>query len=296
MILVTGGAGYIGSHTCIELISEGYAPVIVDNFCNSKVEILARLEQITQKHIPYVRADLRNKSAMERIFDQYDIDSVIHFAGLKAVAESVKKPLDYYSNNIDSTLTLCHTMAARNIKKMVFSSSGAVYKEDNVSPINEHAKLGCSNPYGWTKLMIEQILQDICTADSSWSVLLLRYFNPIGAHESGLIGDDPSGIPNNLVPFITRVATGKYKILNIFGKDYPTPDGTGIRDYIHVVDLAKGHVAALHYVDTHAGVEAINLGTGKGTSVIELLSAFDKTTGQKIPHKSEGRRPGDIAV
>lgn len=296
MILVTGGTGYIGSHTCIELISEGFEPVIVDNFCNSKIEVLDRLERITQKHIPCVHADVRDKYTLARVFDQYDIDGVIHFAGIKAVAESAEKPLGYYSNNIESTLALCRTMAERSVKKLVFSSSATVYSEDNVSPLNEHAKLGCSNPYGWTKLMIEQILRDISAADSTWSVLLLRYFNPIGAHESGLIGEDPAGIPNNLMPYIAKVAAGKLEMLHVFGSDYPTPDGTGIRDFIHIIDLAKGHVAALRYADTHAGVEAINLGTGKGISVLELVSAFEKTTGQKIPYQFEGRRPGDIAV
>lgn len=296
MILVTGGAGYIGSHTCVELISEGYDPVIVDNLCNSKADVLARLERITQKHIPFVHADVRDRCAMERIFDQYRIDSVIHFAGVKAVAESIQKPLDYYSNNINGVLAVCRIMAERGVKKLVFSSSATVYGGDNVSPLNEHAELGCTNPYGWTKLMIEQILQDISVADSTWSILLLRYFNPIGAHESGLIGEDPSGIPNNLMPYITKVAAQKFKVLNVFGNDYPTPDGTGIRDFIHVKDLAKGHVAALRYANSQTGVEAINLGTGKGISVLELVSAFEKVTGQKIPYQVLGRRSGDIGV
>ena len=296
MILVTGGVGFIGSHTCIELADRGYDIVIVDNFSNSEPAVIDTIRQITNKDIDFVEADLRDKQKLSEVFSTYDIDSVIHFAGLKAVGESVSQPLEYYQNNLTGTLCLCEAMRAHGVKNMIFSSSATVYSPDNEMPLRETDALSCTNPYGWSKFMIEQILKDICVADSEWSAVLLRYFNPIGAHKSGKIGENPSGIPNNLMPYITRVASGRLEKLHVYGSDYPTPDGTGVRDYIHVTDLANGHIKALEYSRAHKGAQAVNLGTGKGVSVLELVAAFEKATGVSIPYVIDGRRPGDIAV
>ena len=297
-ILVSGGAGYIGSHTCVELIQAGYEIVVVDNFVNSCPEAIHRVEQITGTTIPFVEADLCDVDAVERIFTQYpEIDSVIHFAGLKAVGESVAKPLEYYTNNLTSTLVLLNAMRAHNVKNFVFSSSATVYGDPATVPINEDFPTGgTTNPYGTTKLFIEQILKDYCKADPTLNVAVLRYFNPIGAHESGLIGEDPNGIPNNLVPYIAQVAVGKLEKLHVFGGDYPTPDGTGVRDYIHVVDLARGHVAAIQKVSQNCGLFICNLGTGKGYSVLDILHAYEKACGKELPYVMDPRRPGDIAA
>ncbi|WPZ18244.1 UDP-glucose 4-epimerase GalE [Geobacillus subterraneus] len=295
-ILVTGGAGYIGSHTCVELLNAGYDIVVVDSFCNSKPEALKRVSEITGKEFPIYNVDLLQKEELETVFSEHEIEAVIHFAGLKAVGESVAIPLRYYHNNITGTLMLCEVMQAYGVKKMVFSSSATVYGIPERVPISEDFPLKATNPYGRTKLMIEEILRDLYASDNSWSIALLRYFNPIGAHPSGRIGEDPNGIPNNLMPYITQVAVGKLKELRVFGNDYPTVDGTGVRDYIHVVDLAIGHVKALEKVMNTTGVEAYNLGTGRGYSVLELISAFEKVTGIKIPYKIVGRRPGDVAI
>ncbi|ATA61618.1 UDP-glucose 4-epimerase [Geobacillus stearothermophilus] len=295
-ILVTGGAGYIGSHTCVELLNSGYDIVVVDSFCNSKPEALNRVSEITGKEFPVYHIDLLEKKQLEEVFSSHSIDAVIHFAGLKAVGESVAIPLRYYHNNITGTLMLCEVMQAYGVKKMVFSSSATVYGTPERVPISEDFPLQATNPYGRTKLMIEEILRDLYVSDNEWSIALLRYFNPIGAHPSGRIGEDPNGIPNNLMPYITQVAVGKLKELRVFGNDYPTVDGTGVRDYIHVVDLAIGHVKALEKVMNTTGVEAYNLGTGRGYSVLELISAFEKVTGIKIPYKIVGRRPGDVAI
>ncbi|ESU71329.1 UDP-galactose-4-epimerase [Geobacillus thermopakistaniensis] len=295
-ILVTGGAGYIGSHTCVELLNAGYDIIVVDSFVNSKPEALKRVSEITGKEFPVYHIDLLEKKQLEEVFSNRSIDAVIHFAGLKAVGESVVIPLRYYHNNITSTLILCEVMQAYGVKKMVFSSSAAVYGTSERVPISEDFPLQATNPYGRTKLMIEEILRDLYIADNEWSIALLRYFNPIGAHPSGQIGEDPNGIPNNLMPYITQVAVGKLKELRVFGNDYPTVDGTGVRDYIHVVDLAIGHVRALEKVMNTTGVEAYNLGTGRGYSVLELVSAFEKVTGIKIPYKIVDRRPGDVAI
>ncbi len=295
MILVTGGAGYIGSHTCAELVEQGHEVIIVDNFSNSKPETLDRLTAITGKQISFVEANVCDREKMDQVFRKYNIDAVIHFAGKKAVGESVEIPLDYYRNNIDSTLSLCESMSENNVKKLIFSSSATVYKETNQVPYSETDELGSTNPYGWTKFMIEQILRDLCVSDSAWSVALLRYFNPIGAHPSALIGENPNGIPNNLMPYIARVASGKLEKLHVFGNDYPTQDGTGIRDYIHVVDLSKGHVKALDYIEANSGAEAFNLGTGTGSSVLEVISAFEKASAITIPYVIDPRRPGDLA-
>jgi UDP-glucose 4-epimerase len=294
-ILVTGGAGYIGSHTCIELIQAGYEVIILDNFSNSKLEVLKRIEAITGKEITFYETDLLDRLALDRVFKENSIDAVIHFAGLKAVGESVEKPLYYYQNNISGTLILAETMKDHNVKKMVFSSSATVYGMAKEVPIKEEFPLSATNPYGRSKLMIEEILQDLFVSDPEWSVALLRYFNPIGAHKSGAIGEDPSGIPNNLMPYITQVAVGKLDQLNVFGNDYPTVDGTGVRDYIHVVDLAKGHIKALDKIVNSTGVEAYNLGTGKGYSVLQMVEAFEKASGKKVPYHIIERRPGDIA-
>ena len=296
-ILVSGGAGYIGSHTCVELIQAGYDIVVVDNFVNSCPEAIHRVEQITGTTIPFVEADLCDAAAVEQIFNQYpDIDSVIHFAGLKAVGESVAKPLEYYTNNLTSTLVLLNAMRAHNVKNFVFSSSATVYGDPATVPIREDFPTGgTTNPYGTTKLFIEKILMDYCKADPTLNVALLRYFNPIGAHESGLIGEDPNGIPNNLVPYIAQVAVGKLEKLHVFGGDYPTPDGTGVRDYIHVVDLARGHVAAIKKVSQNCGLFVCNLGTGKGYSVLDILHAYEKACGKTLPYVIDPRRPGDIA-
>ena len=296
-VLVTGGAGYIGSHTCVELIEAGHEPVVIDNLCNSNPESLNRVKMITGKEVPFYEGDVRNEVLLNTIFSEHDISCVIHFAGLKAVGESVAKPLEYYENNLCSTMTLCRVMAKRGVKKIVFSSSATVYSGDNEMPLRETSKTGnCTNPYGWTKYMGEQILRDLTVADPEWSVVLLRYFNPVGAHESGLIGEHPNGIPNNLMPFISQTAIGKRHHLNVFGNDYDTHDGTGVRDYIHVVDLAKGHVAAVKKLDEKAGLKLYNLGTGNGYSVLDIVKNFEAATGVKIPYVITDRRPGDIAT
>ena len=297
-VLVTGGAGYIGSHTCVELLQTGHDIVVVDNLCNSCPEALRRVEQITGKPVPFVEADVCDEKAVEAIFAQYPhIDSVIHFAGLKAVGESVRKPLEYYTNNLVSTLTLLNVMRKHGVKNFVFSSSATVYGDPATVPIREEFPTGgTTNPYGTTKYFLEQILKDYCAADKELNVALLRYFNPIGAHESGLIGEDPNGIPNNLVPYIAQVAVGKLEKLHVYGDDYPTPDGTGVRDYIHVVDLARGHVAALNKLETKCGLVIVNLGTGNGYSVLDVLHAYEKACGKTLPYVIDPRRPGDIAA
>ena len=296
-ILVSGGAGYIGSHTCVELIEAGYDIVVADNLCNSSEESIRRVEKIVGKQIPFVKTELCNPDEVEALFTQYpDIDAVIHFAGLKAVGESVQKPLEYYTNNLVNSLVLLNAMRRHGVKNFVFSSSATVYGDPASVPIREDFPTGgTTNPYGTTKLFLERILTDICAADHELNVALLRYFNPIGAHESGLIGEDPNGIPNNLVPYIAQVAVGKLEKLHVFGSDYPTPDGTGVRDYIHVVDLAKGHVAALKKLDTKCGLFVCNLGTGKGYSVLDILHAYEKACGKTLPYVIDPRRPGDIA-
>ncbi len=296
-ILVSGGAGYIGSHTCVELIQAGYEIVVADNLSNSCEEAVRRVEEIIGKRIPFVQAELCHEDEVEALFTQYpDIDSVIHFAGLKAVGESVAKPLEYYSNNLISTLYLLQAMRRHGVKNFVFSSSATVYGDPASVPIQEDFPTGgTTNPYGTSKLFQEQILMDICAADPGLNVALLRYFNPIGAHESGRIGEDPNGIPNNLVPYIAQVAVGKLPELNVFGNDYPTPDGTGVRDYIHVVDLALGHVAALRKLEQNCGLFVCNLGTGNGYSVLEVLHAYEKACGKTLPYAIKPRRPGDIA-
>lgn len=295
MILVTGGAGFIGSHTCVELLNAGYDVVIADNFSNSKPEAVKRIEKITGKKVKLYEADLLDRQAMEKIFDENKVDAVIHFAGLKAVGESVSIPLKYYHNNITGTLILCEVMAKHNVKKIVFSSSATVYGSPKTVPIKEDFPLSTTNPYGSTKLMIENILRDLYVSDNEWSIALLRYFNPIGAHESGLLGEDPNGIPNNLVPYIAQVALGRLEVLSVYGNDYPTPDGTGVRDYIHVVDLSKGHIKALEKVMDTTGVDAYNLGTGTGYSVLDVVNAYQQASGVKINYKIAPRRPGDIA-
>ncbi|MBQ6674839.1 MAG: UDP-glucose 4-epimerase GalE [Ruminococcus sp.] len=295
-ILVTGGAGFIGSHTCVELLENGYEIVVFDNFSNSKPEALNRIKKITGKEFGFYEGDLLNKEYLEKVFKENEIDAVIHFAGLKAVGESVAKPVEYYHNNITGTLMLIEVMRANGCKRIVFSSSATVYGMDNPVPYVETMPTHTStNPYGYTKVMIEQILKDVAVADDEWSIALLRYFNPIGAHSSGLIGEDPNGIPNNLFPYIQQVAVGKREYLGVFGNDYDTPDGTGVRDYIHVVDLARGHICAVKYVLEHKGVEAVNLGTGKGSSVFDVLHAFEKACGKELPYKVMPRRAGDIA-
>ncbi|WP_044749170.1 UDP-glucose 4-epimerase GalE [Bacillus alveayuensis] len=295
-ILVTGGAGYIGSHTCVELLNAGYEIVVVDSLSNSKPEALKRVKEITGKEFPFYSVDLLHRDELEKVFSENNIEAVVHFAGLKAVGESVAIPLRYYHNNITGTLILCEVMQQYGVKKMVFSSSATVYGMPERVPISEDFPLQATNPYGRTKLMIEEILRDLYVSDNSWSIALLRYFNPIGAHPSGRIGEDPNGIPNNLMPYITQVAVGKLKELRVFGNDYPTVDGTGVRDYIHVVDLAVGHLKALEKIMKTAGVDAYNLGTGRGYSVLEIVSAFEKVTGVKIPYKIVERRPGDVAI
>ncbi len=297
-VLVTGGMGFIGSHTVIALHENGFDVVIADNLVNSKKEVLNRLFEITGKKFRFYNVDCCDRDSLARVFEENSIDSVIHFAGLKAVGESVSKPLEYYSNNINSMLTVISLMREYNVRKLVFSSSATVYGESEDVPFTEESPVGvCTNPYGWTKWMIEQMLKDIAKADPSLSIVLLRYFNPVGAHESGLIGEDPKGIPNNLFPYISKVAAGTLDCLTIFGDDYDTPDGTCLRDYIHVCDLADGHVKALRYIDSHSsGVEVFNLGTGKGTSVKEAVAAFEKACGHKIAHVFGDRRPGDLPV
>ncbi len=296
-ILVTGGAGYIGSHTCIELLNNNYDVIVVDNLCNSSPESLRRVENITNKKIKFYKADVCDKNELKTIFKDNKIDCVIHFAGLKAVGESVEMPLEYYDNNLSSTLTLLKVMNEYNVKKIVFSSSATVYSADNKMPLTEDCKTGnCTNPYGWTKYMGEQIFRDLAKSDFEWSIALLRYFNPIGAHKSGLIGESPKDIPNNLMPYVSQVAVGKLKELSVFGNDYDTPDGTGVRDYIHVVDLAKGHVAAIDYINKHKGLDVFNLGTGVGYSVLDIVNAFEETTNQKVPYRITARRAGDLAT
>lgn len=296
-ILVTGGAGYIGSHTCVELTEEGYEVVIVDNLYNASEKAVERIKEITGKDVVFYRADIRDYNAMNDIFAKEKPDAVIHFAGMKAVGESVSKPMEYYENNIGGTLTLCKAMRENGCKNMIFSSSATVYGDPAFIPITEACPKGvCTNPYGWTKHMLEQILTDIQTSDPEWNVILLRYFNPIGAHKSGLIGEDPKGIPNNLLPYVAQVAIGKLECVGVFGNDYDTPDGTGVRDYIHVVDLAKGHVKAVRKLMEKPGVKIYNLGTGKGYSVLDVIKAFEKACGKKIPYQIKERRPGDIAT
>ncbi len=296
-ILVTGGAGYIGSHTCIELLQGGYEVVVVDNLCNSSEKSLERVEQITGKKVTFYKVDLLDKAALAEVFEKETIDSVIHFAGLKAVGESVSKPLEYYHNNITGTLVLCDVMREHGCKNIVFSSSATVYGDPAFIPITEECPKGhCTNPYGQTKSMLEQILTDLNVADPEWNVVLLRYFNPIGAHKSGLIGEDPKGIPNNLVPYIAQVAVGKLACLGVFGDDYNTPDGTGVRDYIHVVDLAIGHVRAIEKLKDKDGVSIYNLGTGIGYSVLDVVKAYEKACGKPIKYEIKPRRPGDIAT
>ena len=294
-VLVTGGAGYIGSHTCVELLDAGYEAIIADNFSNSKPEVIGQIEKIAKKPIRLYNTDILDKSKLDRIFEENSIDAVIHFAGFKAVGESVSAPLKYYYNNLTGTLTLCEAMQNHGVKNIIFSSSATVYGMYNKPPWNEGMSLDAINPYGRTKLMIEQILNDVYRSDPSWSISILRYFNPIGAHDSGLIGENPNGIPNNLMPYITQVAAGKLEQLRIFGNDYETHDGTGVRDYIHVVDLAKGHVKALLKDFNRCRVEIYNLGTGTGYSVLDVVHAFEEVTGIEIPYTITERRPGDIA-
>ena len=295
-ILVTGGAGFIGSHTCVELLNAGYEIVVLDNFSNSKPEALNRIKKITGKEFSFYEADLLNLADVEKVFEENEIDAVIHFAGLKAVGESVRKPVEYYHNNITGTLMLITAMRKYNCKKIVFSSSATVYGVDNPAPYVETMPTNTStNPYGYTKVMIEQILKDVYVADNEWSVSLLRYFNPIGASKTGLLGEDPNGIPNNLFPYIAQVASGKLECLGVFGNDYDTPDGTGVRDYIHVVDLALGHLKAIEKRTGDSGVHIYNLGTGNGYSVLQVIKAFEKACGKEIPYQIDPRRPGDIA-
>ena len=295
-ILLTGGAGYIGSHTALELLNAGFSVLSFDNFSNSAAEALNRVQQLSGKPLISIKGDIRDEAALRQLFSQYDISAVVHFAGLKAVGESTQLPLHYYDNNVAGTVTLCRVMRDFAVKKLVFSSSATVYGDAKQVPIPETAPRFATNPYGQSKLMIEHILQDLQTAEPDWGITLLRYFNPVGAHESGRIGEDPSGIPNNLMPFISQVAVGKRDKLSIFGNDYPTHDGTGVRDYIHVVDLARGHVKALQYLQQHSGIEAINLGTGTGYSVLDMVNAFSRVNGVAVPYSVAPRRPGDIAV
>ena len=296
-VLVTGGAGYIGSHTCVELLNEGYEVVVIDNLCNSNPKSLTRVQELTGKPVKFYQGDVRDEALLKRIFAENEIGCVIHFAGLKAVGESVAKPWEYYDNNLNSTLVLTKVMKEAGKKNIIFSSSATVYTADNEMPLRETSRTGnCTNPYGWTKYMTEQILHGLAHADSAWSIVLLRYFNPIGAHESGKIGEDPRGIPNNLMPYITQVAIGRRDHLSVFGNDYDTPDGTGVRDYIHVVDLAKGHVAAVKFVTENTGCEVFNLGTGVGYSVLDMVHAFVEANGVDVPYQIAPRRPGDIAA
>lgn len=296
IILVTGGAGYIGSHTCIELIRAGYQVVVVDNLSNSSLESLKRVERLSDSNIPFHKIDVRDKASLTEVFKQYSIDGVIHFAGLKSVGESIEMPIEYYDSNVGGTFILAKVMREFNCKTFVFSSSATVYGSPHTVPIKEDFPLSVTNPYGRSKLMIEEFLQDVFVADDSWHIALLRYFNPVGAHKSGLIGEDPCGIPNNLIPYISQVAAGKLDHLSVFGNDYDTPDGTGVRDYIHVVDLAKGHVKALQVLKDKPQVVVANLGTGNGYSVLDMIKAFEKFSGKTVPYKIVDRRPGDIAI
>lgn len=295
-ILVTGGAGFIGSHTCVELLESGYEVIIMDNLCNSKEESVHRIEQITDKKVKFYKTDMLDLDGIAEIFEKNEISAVIHFAGLKAVGESVEKPLEYYHNNITGTINLLRVMKRYGCKTIVFSSSATVYGVNNQAPYTEDMPTSATNPYGYTKVMIEQILKDLTVPDGEWSVAALRYFNPIGAHKSGLIGEDPNGIPNNLVPYIAQVASGRLEKLKVFGNNYDTPDGTGVRDYIHVVDLAKGHISALKYALDHKGFTPVNLGTGKGSSVLDVVKAYEKASGKEIPVEITERRAGDIAT
>jgi UDP-glucose 4-epimerase len=295
-ILVTGGAGYIGSHTVVELLNAGHQVIIVDNLCNSSIAVLERIEKLAHPQFKFVQADVRDGAALDRIFSEQPVDGVIHFAGLKAVGESVSQPLRYFDNNVGSTLALLQAMDRAGVRRIVFSSSATVYGDPEQVPITEDSRLQVTNPYGRTKLMCENILRDLQVSDPRWQVAILRYFNPVGAHISGLIGEHPSGIPNNLMPFITQVAVGQREFLSIFGRDYPTPDGTGVRDYIHVVDLAQGHLAALHYLQARQTSITVNLGTGRGVSVQELADTFARVTGVPVPYRFVDRRPGDVAA
>jgi len=296
IILVTGGSGYIGSHTCIELIQAGYEVVVVDNLSNSSFQSLKRVEKLMDRNIPFYKADVRDKMALKRVFERHLIDGVIHFAGLKAVGESVENPIEYYDNNVGGTFVLSEVMNEFNCKTFVFSSSATVYGDPHTVPIKENFPLSAVNPYGRSKLMIEDFLQDVFIADDSWHIALLRYFNPVGAHKSGLIGEHPNNVPNNLMPYISQVAVGKLEKLSVFGGDYDTPDGTGVRDYIHVVDLAKGHVKALQVLDKKPQILIVNLGTGNGYSVLDMIKAFERSSGNRIPYQVVDRRPGDIAT
>ena len=294
-ILTTGGAGYIGSHTCVELLHTGHEVTVVDNLSNSKREALHRVEKITGRSLHFYRVDLLDKPALTEVFQKHSFNAVIHFAGLKAVGESTQIPLRYYHNNVTGTLILCEVMKEFGVRRMVFSSSATVYGDPHKVPITENFPVSPTNPYGRTKLMIEEILRDLCAADPGWQIALLRYFNPVGAHESGQIGEDPNGIPNNLFPYIAQVAVGKLSELPVFGNDYPTPDGTGVRDYIHVVDLSRGHLKALEKLQNKPGLITMNLGTGRGYSVLEAIAAFSKACGKPIPYRIVARRPGDVA-
>ncbi len=295
-VLVTGGMGYIGSHTCVQMIEAGIEPIIVDNLCNAKQDVLVRIEALTGKQPSFYLGDIRDEAFLDNVFAKHDISAVIHFAGLKAVGESVAKPLEYYDNNVNGSLVLARSMRKAGVKSIVFSSSATVYGDPDVVPITESSPTGATtNPYGRSKYMVEQCLSDLFNAEDDWSITLLRYFNPVGAHPSGTMGEDPQGIPNNLMPFIAQVAVGRRDKLSIFGNDYPTPDGTGVRDYIHVMDLADGHIAALKAVGAKSGLHIYNLGTGKGSSVIEMVDAFSKACGKAVPYELCPRRPGDIA-
>ena len=294
-ILVTGGAGYIGSHTCVELLAAGHNLVVIDNFSNSKPAVLGRVEQISGRQVPFMEVDIRDRGALRDVFRQHAIDAVIHFAGLKAVGESVSQPLRYYDNNISGSIALFEVMAESGVKTLVFSSSATVYGDPHSVPIREDFPLSATNPYGRSKLILEDILRDLSRSDESWKIALLRYFNPVGAHESGIIGEDPNGVPNNLMPYIAQVAVGKLPQLSVFGDDYPTPDGTGVRDYIHVVDLARGHLAALEALSGKPGVMTVNLGTGQGYSVLDVVRAFEKASDRQVPYRIVPRRPGDVA-
>ncbi len=294
-ILVTGGAGYIGSHACVELLQAGHVVVVADNLCNSRREVLGRIERIAGRPVAFHECDVRDASALRQIFREHAIDAVLHFAGLKAVEESIARPLDYYDNNVGGTLALCAAMAKAGVRQLVFSSSATVYGDPDAVPVREDHPLRPTNPYGRSKAMVEAILQDLFCSDPAWKIALLRYFNPVGAHESSLIGEDPGSVPNNLMPYIAQVAVGRREALNVYGSDYPTPDGTGVRDYIHVVDLARGHLAALEKLATTREVLTVNLGTGRGYSVLEMVEAFRKASGKEIPYRIVSRRPGDVA-